>query len=100
MVNPGGLPQSLKLSYKHFTTYKMSTDLTSAKVKRRDDSKKKLTKVLSTKVSREDYKMFRVFTNLAYQCKGIEDDSPSEMLRLFITLAVNKLRNQPGFSLL
>jgi hypothetical protein len=46
------------------------------RAKRKDD-RKKLTKVLSTKVSIEDYKVFRVFTNLAYQSRGIEEDSPS-----------------------
>lgn len=77
----------------------MSDDLTSADVKKKDHSKK-LTKVLSTKVSIGDYKTFRVLTNLAYRYGGIEEDSPSEMLRFFITLTVNELRNKPGFSLL
>jgi hypothetical protein len=77
----------------------MSADLTSAEVKRKDDNKK-LTKVLSTKLSIEDYKAFRVLTDLTYQYGGIEKDSPSEMLRFFITSAVNELRNKPGFSLL
>jgi hypothetical protein len=76
-----------------------SADLTSADVKKKDHSKK-LTKVLSTKVSIEDYKKFRVLTNLAYRYGGIEEDSPSEMLRFFITLTVNELRDKPGFSLL
>ena len=65
-----------------------------------DDYKKKLTKVLSTKVTPEDYKKFRVLTNLGYQYGGINEDSSSEMLRFLITLALNGLRNQPGFSLL
>jgi hypothetical protein len=55
---------------------------------------------LSTKVSIEDYKMFQVLTNLAYRCRGIEEDSPSEMLRFFITLTVDEHRKQPGFSLI
>jgi hypothetical protein len=76
-----------------------SDDLASADVNKKDHSKK-LTKVLSTKVSIEDYKTFRVLTNLAYRYRGIEEDSPSEMLRFFITLTVNELRNKPGFSLL
>jgi hypothetical protein len=63
-----------------------------------DDNKKKLTKVVSTKLSIEDHKAFRVITNLAYQHREIKEDSPSEMLRYFITLAVNELRNLPRFS--
>jgi hypothetical protein len=86
-------------AFNHFTTYKMANDLKSAKVKRKDNSKK-LTKVLSTKVSKEDYKAFRVLTDIVYQYRGIKEDSPSEMLRFFITLAVGELRNHPGFSLL
>ena len=62
--------------------------------------KKKLTKVLSTKITTEDYRKFRVLASLAYQYGGIKEDSPSEMLRFIITSAVNELRNQPGFSLL
>ena len=77
----------------------MPADLISPRVKRKDDSNK-LTKVLSTKVSIEDYKAFRVLTNLAYQYGGIKENSTSGMLRFAITSAVNELRNKPGFSLL
>jgi hypothetical protein len=48
-----------------------------------DDNKKKLTTVVSTKLSIEDYKVFRVLTNLAYQYRGIKEDSPSEILYNF-----------------
>jgi hypothetical protein len=61
---------------------------------------KKLTKVLSTKLSIEDHKTFRVLTNLTYQYGGIEEDSPSKMLRYLISPVVELLRKQPGFSLL
>jgi hypothetical protein len=67
---------------------------------RRRDDRKKLQKVVSTKLSTEYYKKFRVLTSLAYQYGAIKEDSPSEMSRFFITSAVNVLRNQPGFSLL
>jgi hypothetical protein len=77
----------------------MSADSIFTIEKRKDDSKK-LTKVLSTKVSIEDYKAFRVLTNLAYKYGGIKEDSPSEMLRFIITSTVNELRNKPGFLLL
>ena len=35
--------------------------------KKRDHADRKLTKVLSTKVSIEDYKIFRILTNHAYR---------------------------------
>jgi hypothetical protein len=69
------------------------------KMKRNEDSKK-LTRVLSTKLSVEDYNLFRVMTNIAYQYKAINQDRPSEMLRFFVTPVVDGLRKQPGFSLL
>jgi hypothetical protein len=69
--------------------------------KRNDDNnKKKLTKVLSTKVSIEDYKVFRILTNHAYRHGAINQDSPSEMLRYIMTPVVDGFRRIPGFSLL
>ena len=66
-----------------------------------DDKKKKLTKVLSTKLSSEDYKVFRILTNQAYLWGKITQDSPSEMVRYIITLAIEDFRKVPGlFSLL
>ena len=61
---------------------------------------KTLTKVLSTKLSIEDHKTFRVLTNLTYQYGGIKEDSPSEMLRYIISHGVELLHKQPGYSLL
>jgi hypothetical protein len=78
----------------------MAMVVDSKKERNNDEYRKKLTKVLSTKLTPEDYKKFRVLTNLGYQYGGINEDSPSEMLRFLITLALNGLRNQPGFSLL
>ena len=40
---------------------------TNGKKKKVDDKEKKLTKVLSTKLSSEDYKVFRILTNHAYR---------------------------------
>ena len=77
----------------------MSADLISARERSKND-RKKLKRVISTKLLTEDYDKFRVLTNLAYQYGGIKKDSTSEMLRFIITSAVNELRNQPGFSLL
>jgi hypothetical protein len=61
---------------------------------------KKLKKVLSTKLSIEDYNIFRRLTNQAYRHGAISEDSPSEMLRFFITSAFNQLRNKPGLWLM
>jgi PleD family two-component response regulator len=77
----------------------MSADSTSTRVKIKDDSKK-LTKVLSTKLSMEDYNVFRILTNQAYRSGVISEDSPSEMLRYMITPLVDGFRKIPGFLLL
>jgi hypothetical protein len=65
-----------------------------------EEYKKKLSKVLSTKVTREDSRKFRVLTTIGYQNRVIKEDSPSEMLRFIITIALSHLQNQPGFSML
>ena len=65
-----------------------------------EEYKKKLSKVLSTKVTREDSRKFRVLTTIGYQNRVIKEDSPSEMLRFIITLALGHLQNHPGFSML
>ena len=90
---PSSLPQSLKLSYNFFYDSRM------AYRKKRNDDNKKLTRVLSTKLSIEDYNLFRIMTNIAYQYKAINQDRPSEMLRFFVAPVVDGLRKQPGFSL-
>jgi hypothetical protein len=68
--------------------------------KKINDDNKKLTRVLSKKLSIEDYNQFRVLTNREYQYKAIDHDKPSEMLRFIVTTAVDGLRKRPGFSLL
>ena len=65
----------------------------------RNDENKKLKRVISTKLSIEDHKTFRVLTNLTYQYGGIKEDSTSEMLRYLISPVVELLRKQPGYSL-
>jgi hypothetical protein len=65
-----------------------------------EEYKKKLSKVLSTKVTREDFRKFRVLTTLGYQYGTIREDSPSMMLRFLIIFALSHLQNQPGFSML
>jgi hypothetical protein len=65
---------------------------------RRKADNKKLTRVISTKLSIEDYNVFRVLTNIVYHYKLINQDSPSEMLRYIVTPALEGLRKQPDFS--
>jgi hypothetical protein len=65
--------------------------------KKRNDDNKKLKRVLSTKLSIEDYKVFRVLTNIVYHYKPINEDRPSEMLRFIVTAALDGLRKYPGF---
>jgi hypothetical protein len=77
----------------------MSADSVS-NTERRKNARNKLKRVVSTKLSTEDYDKFRVLTSLTYQYRGIKKDSTSEMLRFIITSAVKVLHNQPGFSLL
>jgi hypothetical protein len=45
------------------------------------DTKKKLTKVISTKLSVQDYNLFQILTNLAYQHGAIKEATRSELLR-------------------
>ena len=73
---------------------------TNGKKEKEDDKKKKLTRVLSTKLSTEDYKVFRILTNHAYRVGEITQDSPSEMLRYIITPVIEGFRKMPGFSIL
>ena len=64
---------------------------------RRNDDNKKVTKVISTKLSIEDHKSFRILTDLTYQYGGIKEDSTSEMLRYLISPVVELLRKQPNY---
>jgi hypothetical protein len=61
---------------------------------------KKLTKVISTKLSVQDYNLFQILTNLAYQYGEIKEATQSELLRYIIVQAVNELCSKPGFSAL
>ena len=56
-----------------------------------DDKKKKLTKVLSTKVSMDDYNRFEKYTNYAYQAGIIKEPETSKFLRYIITYPFNEL---------
>jgi hypothetical protein len=66
--------------------------------RKRNDDNKKLTRVISTKLSIENYNLSRVLTNIVYQYKQI-----NEVIRdvtCLILPVVDGLRKQPGFSVL
>src|SRR5215208_2695844 len=61
---------------------------------------KKQSKVLSTKLSIEDYNAFHMLTKLEYQCGLIKEESTSELLRFTIKHILNQVHNQPEYLIL
>ena len=59
--------------------------------KKKEDDRKKLTKVLSTKVSMDDYNRFEKYTNYAYQAGIIKEPETSKFLRYIVTYPFNEL---------
>lgn len=59
--------------------------------KKRNDDNKKLTRVLSTKLSIEDYDKFQKCTNFAYKARVIEEPSTSKFLRFIATYPFKEL---------
>jgi hypothetical protein len=59
--------------------------------RKEDDKKEKLTKVLSTKLSIEDYHRFNKCANFAYQAGMIEEPSTSKFLRFIATYPFSRL---------
>ena len=59
--------------------------------------KHKLTRVVSTKLSREDDDLLQHITTLAYQHGDIKIQSKSEIVRFFITLVLSAIiKEQPS----
>jgi hypothetical protein len=56
-----------------------------------NNNKKKLTRVLSTKLSIEDYNRFQKCTNDAYKAGTIDEPRPSKFLRYIVTYPFNEL---------
>ena len=54
---------------------------------------KKLPKVLSTKLSTDDYNAFQILAKLEYQAGLIKEESTSELLRFTIRHLLNQLHN-------
>jgi hypothetical protein len=57
------------------------------------NNNKKLSKVLSTKLSIDDYNAFLTLTKLEYQAGLIKEQSTSELLRFTIRHILNQLHN-------
>ena len=57
------------------------------------NNNKKLSKVLSTKLSIDDYNAFQMLTKLEYQAGLIKEESPSELLRFTIRHILNQVNN-------
>jgi hypothetical protein len=55
----------------------------------------KLSKVLSTKLSIEDYNAFLILTKLEYEVGLIKEESTSELLRFTIRHLLKQAHNQP-----
>jgi transcription initiation factor TFIID subunit TAF12 len=64
------------------------------------NNNKKLSKVLSTKISIEDYNAFQILTKLEYQGGLIKEESTSELLRFTIRHILNQVRYQPEYHIL
>src|SRR5215213_387455 len=61
---------------------------------------KKLSKVLSTKLSIDDYNAFLTLTKLEYQAGLIKEESRSELLRFTIRHILNQLHNNLRYPIL
>jgi hypothetical protein len=61
---------------------------------------KKLSKVISTKLSTEDYNAFQMLTKLEYKAGLIKEESTSELLRFTIKHILNQVHNQPEYLIL
>jgi|SRR5215217_718017 hypothetical protein len=69
-------------------------------VNQKNNNNKKLSKVLSTKLSIEDYNAFLILTKLEYQVGLIKEESTSELLRFTIKHILNQVHNQPEYLIL
>jgi hypothetical protein len=63
-------------------------------------SSHKLSKVLSTKLSIEDYNAFVILTKLEYEAGLIKEESTSELLRFTIRHILSQAHNQPEYLIL
>ena len=66
----------------------------------KNNNNKKLSKVLSTKLSIEDYNAFQMLTKLEYKSGLIKEESPSELLRFTIRHILKQVHSQPEYLIL
>ena len=64
----------------------------------RKDDNKKLTKVVSTKLSIEDYAVFRKLTDVIHQHGAIPEATNAEGARYFLLSFINQLPGMTGFT--
>ena len=63
-------------------------------------NRKKLSKVLSTKLSTDDYNALLILIKREYQAGLIKEESRSELLRFTIRHILNQVRYQPEYHIL
>jgi hypothetical protein len=61
------------------------------------NNNKKLSKVLSTKLSIEDYNALVILTKIKYEAGLIKEESQSKLLRFTIRHILKKAPNQPEY---
>ena len=71
-----------------------ATSPTNMEKGKEDDKKKKLTKVVSTKLSIEDDKALQHFSTTAFQYGSIKEPTKSELVRFLITLLLSAIRKE------
>src|SRR3954452_21475277 len=69
-------------------------------VNQKNNNNKKLSNVLSTKISLDDYNAFVMLTKLEYEAGLIKEESTSELLRFTIRHILNQVHNQPEYLVL
>ena len=75
-------------------------DAVNHQYQKNNNNNKKLSKVLSTKLSLDDYNAFQMLTKLEYKSGLIKEESPSELLRFTIRHILKQVHNQPEYLVL
>jgi hypothetical protein len=68
--------------------------------KNNNNNNKKLSKILSTKLSIDDYNAFVILTKIEYEAGLIKEESPSELLRFTIRHILKQVHSQPEYLVL
>ncbi len=72
-------------------------DAVNHQYQKNNNNNKKLSKVLSTKLSIDDYNAFVILTNIEYEAGLVKEESTSELLRFTIHLILNQVHNQAEY---